>query len=185
MTALISASWLAITSSLSIVFSLVMLPSSLGFALPAQAADFKGKVVTVIDGDTMMILNGQTPVKVVLYAIDCPELGQDAGPIAKQFTSARCLKKVVTVKECGQDKLGRVIAELTLEDGTNLNKELVTSGLAWWTKKFAQAATDYRDLERAARTDKKGLWVAADPMPPWIFRNGRRTREVHATIKAK
>lgn len=152
---------------------------------PARAADFKGKVVTVIDGDTLMILNGQTPVKCVLYAIDCPELGQDSGPAAKEFTASRCLKKVVTVKDRGQDKLGRAIVEVTLDDGTSLNKELVTSGLAWWTKKFAPQATDYGELERAARAEKKGLWVASNPMAPWIFRNGQRSREVHATIKTK
>ncbi|MFN8657211.1 MAG: thermonuclease family protein [Candidatus Obscuribacterales bacterium] len=156
-------------------------------ALPqsVQAADFKGKVVTVIDGDTLMILNGQTPQKVVLYAIDCPEIGQDAGTTAKEFTAGRVLKKEVTVKDHGRDNYGRTIGEVILDDGTNLNKELVTSGLAWWTKKFAPEATDYRDLERSARTEKKGLWVAVEPVPPWIYRNGKRTRNVQAVIKTK
>lgn len=151
----------------------------------AQAADFRGKVITVIDGDTLMVLNGKTPEKVVLYAIDCPESEQEAGAEAKQFTTSRCLKKVVTVKDHGRDKLGRMIAEVVLEDGTNLNQELMTNGLAWWTKKFAPEATAYGDMERAARSAQKGLWVAAKPMPPWIFRNGKRTRDVQAVIKMK
>lgn len=153
--------------------------------LTASAADFKGKVVTVIDGDTLMILNGQSPQKVVLYAIDCPEIGQDSGIAAKEFTAARVLKKEVTVKDHGRDNYGRTIGEIILEDGTNLNKYLVIAGLAWWTKKFAPEATEYRDLERAARTERKGLWVAAEPMPPWIYRNGKRSRSVQAVIKSK
>lgn len=155
------------------------------FPQAALAADFKGKVVTVIDGDTLMVLNGQTAQKVVLFAIDCPEIGQDAGAAAKEFTAGRVLKKEVTVKDHGRDNYGRTIGEVILDDGTNLNKELVTSGLAWWTKKFAPQATDYGDLERAARTEKKGLWAAADPMAPWIYRNGKRTRSVQAVIKSK
>lgn len=152
---------------------------------PSEAAGFKGKVVTIIDGDSMVILNGQTPTKLILYAIDCPEATQDAGAQAREFTYLRCYKRDVTVEEHGLDHLGRTIAEVFLEDGSSLNKALVSNGLAWWTKKYAPEAIEYKQLEQTARQAKKGLWVAAEPIPPWIFRNGKRTRDVQAVIKTK
>ena len=40
------------------------------------AADFTGKVVAVIDGDTIEVLHDNKPEGIRLYGIDCPEKGQ-------------------------------------------------------------------------------------------------------------
>ncbi|MFX5839986.1 hypothetical protein ABTE60_21985, partial [Acinetobacter baumannii] len=55
----------------------------------AQAADFQGKVVGVMDGDTVSVLTGdKTPIRVRLANIDAPEKGQAFGARAKQALSS-------------------------------------------------------------------------------------------------
>ena len=45
------------------------------------AADFSGRVVGVLDGDTVEVLHNSRPERVRLSGIDCPEKGQAFGPI--------------------------------------------------------------------------------------------------------
>ena len=52
-------------------------------ASPA-VAEFSGKVVGVSDGDTMTVLRDRTQIRIRLYGIDCPEMGQDFGSRAKR-----------------------------------------------------------------------------------------------------
>ena len=42
----------------------------------ALATDFTGKVIGVLDGDTIEVLHNQHPERIRLSGIDCPEKGQ-------------------------------------------------------------------------------------------------------------
>jgi endonuclease YncB( thermonuclease family) len=44
-----------------------------------MAADFKGEVIRVLDGDTIEVLHEKQPERIRLYGIDCPEKGQAFG----------------------------------------------------------------------------------------------------------
>jgi micrococcal nuclease len=78
--------------------------------------------------------------------------------------------KIVTIVEHGLDKYGRTIADVILQDGTNVNQELVKAGMAWWYPKYALNDDTLRELEWEARLQKRGLWVDKNPVPPWNFR---------------
>jgi micrococcal nuclease len=43
---------------------------------PGLAADFKGEVIAVLDGDTIEVLHEKKPESIRLYGIDCPKKGQ-------------------------------------------------------------------------------------------------------------
>src|SRR5690606_35698833 len=90
------------------------------------------KVIGIKDGDTFVLLmNGKEQV-VRLAHIDCPEKKQPFGSKAKQFASDACFGKQVTlIHNNSYDRNKRLIAEVILKDGRNLNKELVKNGLAW------------------------------------------------------
>lgn len=150
----------------------------------ALAEFYKAKVVSVIDGDSMKIVkeNG-TKQTIILYGVDCPELGQDFGAEAKKFTDDCCYGKSVTIEERGKDRHQRVVADVSLSDGSNLGHELVRRGLAWWSDKFAKNDAQLKQYHTAAKEAKKGLWSAPNPIPPWIFRNG--SKDVQAEIKVK
>jgi endonuclease YncB( thermonuclease family) len=128
------------------------------------------KVIGVKDGDTFVLLiNGRE--QVIRFAhIDCPEKNQPFGHKAKQFVSEMCFGKYVTLIQFNKfDRYKRLIAEVILEDGTNLNKELIKNGLAWHFKKYSKD-TNYEELELQARLNKIGLWRDSNPIAPWDWR---------------
>src|SRR2546426_709117 len=122
--------------------------------LPSFATDFTGRVVGVSDGDTIKVLHNGKAEKIRLYGIDCPEKGQAYGTRAKQFTSELVFGKAVTVKNHSLDRYGRTIGDVIILDGTNLNRELVKVGLAWWYRKYAPNDSTLEHLEEEARTAK-------------------------------
>ena len=137
-------------------------------------ADFSGKVVAVTDGDTLKVMKEGVAVRVRLWGIDCPEMGQAFGKRAKQFASGLAFGKTVKVIEVDRDRYGRTVGEVILEDGRSLNRELVRAGLAWWYRQYAKNHIELEALEREAREAKAGLWADADPIPPWNWRRGKR-----------
>ena len=135
----------------------------------ARAEDFSGKVVRVLDGDTVEVLHDGTPERIRLDGIDCPEKGQAFGTKAKQFTSSLAFGKEITVKATGKDRYGRTLGSVVLPDGKDLNHELVKAGYAWWYREYSKDKT-LEKLEAEAREAKRGLWADNNPMPPWAFR---------------
>ena len=132
---------------------------------------FQGKVVGVLDGDTIEVMQGGGAVRVRLVGIDCPEKKQAFGRRAKQFTSRMAFGKEVRIMEMGKDRYGRILGEVILPDGKSLNQELVREGYAWWYWRYSDDEALKR-LQAEARAEKRGLWSDPKVIPPWIFRQG-------------
>ena len=66
--------------------------------LEGLSADFSGSVVSVLDGDTIEVLNGHHAERIRLSGIDCPENGQAFGKRAKQAASSLVFGKDVTIQ---------------------------------------------------------------------------------------
>jgi len=106
-------------------------------ATPLLAGEtYTGRCVGVHDGDTISVLKASRAVKIRLEGIDCPELGQDFGTRAKQFTSTLVFAKDVQVKEYYADRYGRMVARIYVE-GRDSSLELLRAGLAWHFKKYS------------------------------------------------
>ncbi|NJI71956.1 thermonuclease family protein [Sphingobacterium kitahiroshimense] len=130
----------------------------------------KGKVVRVADGDTITILDStNTQLRVRLYGVDAPEKGQDFSNVAKQFISDLCFSKIVSIDIKDIDRYGRTVGIVWTADSTNLNLELLRSGLAWHYKIFDNS-DDFAQAEHLARINKVGLWREPNAAPPWEFR---------------
>ncbi|MBB5334241.1 thermonuclease family protein [Chryseobacterium koreense] len=133
----------------------------------------KLKIIGVKDGDTVEGLYYELPMNIRLEHIDAPEKKQSFGTKAKEKLSDLCFGKMVTIISKGKngnyDSRGRIIAEIFLEDGTNVNKEMVKAGLAWHFKKYSSDA-EYARLEDVARSKKLGLWSDPNSVSPWSFR---------------
>ena len=142
------------------------------FSSNATAADFQAKVIHIVDGDTITVLNAtKKKIKIRLNGIDCPEKAQAYGNKAKQFTKNLVAGQMVTIQAYDQDKYGRTIGGVILDDGRNLSQELVKAGYAWWYRKYAPGNTVLEKLETVAREAKTGLWSDPHPIPPWDFRH--------------
>lgn len=131
-----------------------------------------GKVVSIADGDTVTVLQGETQVKVRLHGVDCPESGQDYGRAAKEFTGALCFGEVVTVVVTDTDRYGRKVGLVVLEDGRVLNHELVAEGLAHYYEEYARGDLSLKQLHDQAKAAKRGLWSRPDAIAPSEFRKG-------------
>lgn len=127
------------------------------------------KVVGIIDGDTIKVLDNQTEIKIRLSDIDCPERKQAFGTKAKQATSDLAFGKNVKLNIRNKDRYGRTVAEVILPNGEVLNKELVRLGYAWHYKRYSKD-NSYRELEIEARKNHRGLWIEKNPISPWEYR---------------
>lgn len=136
----------------------------------AEAFSFTGEVVGVLDGDTIEVLHNGKAQRIRLNGIDCPEKGQPFGNNAKQAISALVFAQYITLEFHGKDKYGRILADVLLADGTNVNQELVKEGWCWWYRKYAPEDTVLEGLETEAREAKRGLWADPEPVPPWDWR---------------
>jgi endonuclease YncB( thermonuclease family) len=130
---------------------------------------FKGKVVAVVDGDTLKVLKNGKEIKIRLNGIDCPEKSQAFGTKAKEFASKLVFDKNVVVEEKELDRYGRTIADVFLEDGTWLNKALIENGYAWHYKRYS-SDQELAKAEVTARNRKVGLWQDESPVAPWDYR---------------
>jgi endonuclease YncB( thermonuclease family) len=135
-----------------------------------QPDTISGKVIGIQDGDSITLLTDtKTEIKVRLEGIDCPEKKQDFGTVAKQFTSDLVFSQNVTLQKTGQDRYGRTLGYIFLQDGTNLNEELLKAGLAWHFIKYNKSPR-LSQLESDARLSRIGLWQLSTAIPPWDFR---------------
>lgn len=145
----------------------------LALASPRASAParFSGRVVGVHDGDTISVLVGRRTVKVRLEGIDCPELAQPYGRVAKTFTSDRVFGKAVDVEQTTVDRYGRSVGRVFV-NGEDLSAAIVTAGLAWhYTQYSADRSLDA--AEQSARVARRGLWSQSNPVPPWVYRRPR------------
>ncbi len=143
----------------------------LSTALPAFA-DFSAKVMEVVDGDTIILWHNNRKEKVQLNGIACPDKRQQYGGQAKRFTSFMISGRDVTVRVVGKDQDGGTIGDVILQDGQELNRELVKEGLAWWDRKQS-TNQGLGQLEEIAKAERRGLWADPHPVPPWEWKKQR------------
>lgn len=134
------------------------------------------KIIGIKDGDTFVVLiSGQEQV-VRLEHIDCPEKKQPFGSQAKKLASDLCFGRYVELKHNNKyDRNRRLIAEIVLLEGLNVNQELVRKGLAWHYKKYSDNDI-YSALEIDARNRHAGIWSQPNPIAPWDWRKHKRSR---------
>ncbi|WP_076999122.1 thermonuclease family protein [Variovorax sp. KK3] len=131
-------------------------------------ADFSGKVVGVLDGDTIDVLVDLQPRRVRLAEIDAPEKRQPFGTRARQALSGYVFGQTVRVLDDGTDRYGRTIGTVVV-DGRSVNRAMVGAGMAWAYRRYL---VDQRliALEAQARKGRRGLWADPGPVAPWDWR---------------
>ena len=134
-----------------VVAWLLILPVS-----QTAAVEFTARVVSVIDGDDIVVRHHGLNEDVRLNGIDCPEEEQAYGRRAKEFTTKLAYHKTVKVQAYGPDTFGRTIADVILPDGRLLNYELVKAGLAWWFRRYVARKRRTGEARERGENIKKG-----------------------------
>lgn len=128
-------------------------------------------VTKVVDGDTFWIINAQKKrEKIRLIGIDAPESRSFGIKIKKEYFGSEAKiyltqilqhKKVrLTYDVVRKDRFGRTLAYAYLENGLFLNAHLVQNGyaVAYTVPPNVQYSELFYQLQRKARTEKRGLW---------------------------
>ena len=138
-------------------------------------ADFNGKVVKVIDGDTVDILTiKKQKIRVRLLDIDAPESNQAYGNKSKQYLASLIAGKKVFVKSSKKDIYKRTLGTIFLNK-VNINAKMVESGYAWAYRYKGVANNKLMvKIEAKAKQSKKGLWKDKKPIAPWDFRRNNK-----------
>ena len=146
-----------------------------------QAGTLTGRVVRVTDGDTIVVLDaGNAQHKVRLTGIHAPERGQAYGTKSKDHLSDSVAGKFVVVEYDKRDRYERILGKVLLSD-QDMNLEQIRAGLAWHYKKYQNEQTPadrelYAQAEIEAREVRRGLWYDAEPVPPWEYREIKRSK---------
>lgn len=127
-----------------------------------------GKVLSVIDGNTLVIMSGSETYQVVLRDVDSPEPGQPFAEQAKAHLEKTLLNKTITLELSGKDRWGNYVGVVYVNASTDMRHELVRNGLAWVTERCTQP--ELLQLQELAQQSKIGLWAEQAPTPPWVFR---------------
>lgn len=146
--------------------------------LPGEQArpEYQGRVVRVIDGDTIDLeLADRSRLRVRLAGIDAPERGQPWSKVATDQLAQWVLEREVRVNWIDEQPArgrspGRVIGEVWLGEQL-VNRALVEQGLAWAYDAFLRDP-GFCAAEQQAREARLGLWRAprAQWIPPWVQR---------------
>ena len=145
-------------------------------------ADFTAKVLRVVDGDTVHVVNkAGKKFKVRLTGIDAPEKNQPYGLASTYKLTEMLINKWVLLKSKPNngniysiDRYNRVLAKV-IYDGRDINLFQVSSGYAWHFKRYQkqQSPLDrelYSEAELNAQKNKLGLWGEKNPVAPWKWR---------------
>jgi endonuclease YncB( thermonuclease family) len=138
-----------------------------------QAETFAGKVVGIVDGDTLtLVTTSKQQYKIRLAEIDAPEKHQPFGTRSKQSLSDLCFGKQAEVTPRVIDRYKRTVAHIKCA-GVDANTEQVNRGMAWVYRRYARNHNLYIQ-EHNARVAKRGLWSDPHPIAPWEWRNHRK-----------
>lgn len=156
----------------AIFLAVLLLPFTLWAAAPGGLPDGgSGKVIAVIDGDTVRLEGIKADV--CLVGIQAPKLplgrkGFETWPLAED--AKRALKDIVKghtitlrLGTTARDRNGRILAHLVREDGVWAQEEMLRRGMArvYTFPDNRQLAADLFAAERAARARHAGIWANA------------------------
>jgi len=128
------------------------------------------KVVSVVDGDTFKVsIDGKTKT-VRLIGVDTPEtvdprkevqcFGKEASDKTKEILTDKTVRLEIDQTQGEQDKYGRLLRYVFLEDGTFFNNLLIEQGYAheYTYDTPYKYQSDFKASEKSAREAQRGLW---------------------------
>ena len=145
------------------VAALLALPAIAGPPGDPENRTVTGTCIKVVDGDTIVVKCDKRQMTVDLAGIDAPELGQPWGKEVRSFVRDMVEGSQITVEVIEAGETGGTARVLIA--GQDLSRLLAERGLAW-----ATAGGGLEDLTEKAKSAPCGLWLDAQPVPPWQFR---------------
>ncbi len=129
-----------------------------------------GVVTHVVDGDTVWVKtsDSQAPLKLRIQGIDAPEICQAGGLEAQNALKSQVLGQSVSVTSSAHDDYGRTVGTLYWQ-GQDMGRWMVANGHAW-VYSYHHKKSAFTDEFNKARSERRGLFGAAQPEEPRLFR---------------
>ena len=136
----------------------------------SYATDSPFQIVKVIDGDTVDISQDGVTTRVRLIGINSPEsvdprrpvecFGKQASAHAKELLNGKTVHIELDSTQDTYDKYGRLLAYITLSDGTLFNQAMIREGYAYeytydTPYKYQKV---FKAAQVSARKNELGLW---------------------------
>lgn len=155
-----------------------------GYAVAAGVV--VGKVVKVVDGDTIHVLDPSTKLfKVRLGAIDAPERGQPYFDKSRDHLAEIVAGKNVSVMWHKTDRYKRLVGTVVFQT-KDVGLIQVEDGFAWHFKRFAHEQSEvereaYEAAEERAKARRRNIWQGVGQSAPWEER-ARKERQTRTEI---
>jgi endonuclease YncB( thermonuclease family) len=160
----------------------LLLAAAMAMAATSPAAvagpEVRATVLSIGDGDTIRVQQGQQRITIRLACIDAPEMAQAPyGAQSRAYLQTRLrIGTPVTLLPQTVDRYGHTVAEVIGE--VNLNLAMVEDGQAFAYRQYLSQCNDqeYLDAEFRASHSRYGVWRTPGGITrPWEFRRARRT----------
>lgn len=176
----------ALLKSIGVVTILAATLGASSFSVAGTAKEPAGRLTCTDprafhDGDTFTCVHEAGSVRVRVAGIDAPETGQDFWRVSRDLLRKRAIPG--TVVDCYKvDVYERQVCRLVSPAGEDISLELVQTGLAWHSRKYAfeqrpEERGRYEAAEALARQRGLGLWSLPDPQEPSECRVLRKERK--------
>ena len=125
--------------------------------LPPKGAELSCAISNVYDGDTVTANCAEGKLKIRVWGIDAPEMGQKPwGPESRDAMRELTPSSKVRIEVVDTDRYGRVVARL-FDNSKDLGLALVRQGRAIVYERYNKSK-DYKNAEAQAKREKLGVW---------------------------
>jgi len=152
---------------------------------PAAAMQLEGRVIRVVNGDKLVVLDANnTQHRVRLATVDVPNSGQRYAEQATANLVRLVMNRNVKVEWTRKNRNGYLVGKVLL-DGKDVGFLQISSGFAWHYRMFShwQSSDDrqaYSAAQAMAAALGAGLWSDFSPTPPWEFREKQQAAQKSA-----
>ena len=155
--------------------TVAIIATVLFFVAYSEQGKIRGRVIKVIDGDTVVVQGLIWKRHIRMTHIDAPEKHQSFGDVSSERLHEKLNNNFVCVvlDKKQNDPHKRCLGEIFV-GSRNINLEMVNEGLAWHYKRYSKSK-EYAEAEERARKTKLGLWRERNPIPPERFRHLRHS----------
>jgi len=147
------------------------MPAAGRFSVATPGEVLTGRVHSFADGDGFALALPGRIALIRLWAIDAPEWGQHYARQSWLHLQSLVWGRPVTCYIHDRDRYGRLVCECYTNAPFSLNLIQVLYGFAWHYPMYAPDEIHYRDAQRLARINRRGIWGYDNPVPPWTFRH--------------
>lgn len=139
-----------------------------------------GEAKEVLNGNTFTFNSSKSTMKVRLQFIDPPDASQPLYDVVKNRLASILNGKRVEVQVLSQS--GDIFVSKVFVDDVDVSMQMLRDGAAWYSEPEAQSQPEadrlqYQEMERLAKSEKRGVWGIEGARPAWALRIEREKAE--------